>query len=42
MSRKKHDWNTWENYLKVHERVLKDFDANIITQNPSYKVDIAT
>mgnify|MGYP003673959771 CR=1 FL=1 len=38
MSSTKHDWNTWENYLRVHERVLKDFASSILSSNPTYQL----
>ena len=38
----KHGPNTWENYLKVHERVLRDFSGNITTSDPQYKVKYIT
>ncbi len=40
--KEKHGWNTWENYLRVHERVLKDYSSNIITSNPLYKIERVT
>ena len=38
MSKKKHDWNTWENYLRVHENVLKKYQANFPNHTPKYAV----
>ena len=40
--KKKHDWNTWENYLRVHESVLKTYQANFLTQFPKYSIDEIT
>ena len=36
--KKKHGWNTWENYLRVHESVLKKYQAHFITPSPKYLV----
>lgn len=36
--KKKHGWNTWENYLRVHESVLKKYQTHFITQSPKYSV----
>jgi hypothetical protein len=36
--KKKHGWNTWENYLRVHESVLKKYQPHFITQSPKYSV----
>lgn len=35
---KKHDWNTWENYLRVHESVLRKFSSHVMTVAPKYTV----
>ncbi len=34
----KHGWNTWENYLRVHESVLRKYQANFISPAPKYSV----
>lgn len=40
--REKHGWNTWENYLQVHERVLRDYSKHFQTSNPQYSIDQIT
>jgi hypothetical protein len=40
--KKKHDWNTWENYLRVHESVLRKYQSHFITQNPKYSISELT
>ena len=34
----KHGWNTLENYLRVHESVLKKYQSHFITPSPKYSV----
>lgn len=34
--KEKHGWNTFENYLRVHESVLKKYSSHIVSQNPKY------
>jgi len=36
--KKKHGWNTWENYLRVHESVLKRYQSHFVTPSPKYSV----
>jgi len=38
----KHDWNTFENYIRVHEKVLRDYSNYFFTQNPTYKEERVT
>ena len=38
MNKKKHGWNTWENYIRVHEKVLKQYQASLVNQNTLYDV----
>lgn len=38
----KHGWNTWDNYLNVHEKVLKKYQGNFATSNPRYKIEYIT
>lgn len=40
--KKKHDWNTWENYLRVHESVLKKYQHHFVSQNPKYSISELT
>ncbi len=42
MKKKKHDWNTWENYLRVHENVLKKYKDNFPSHMPKYAVEMIT
>lgn len=38
----KHGSNTLENYIRVHEKVLRDYSQYIITQNPMYSEEFIT
>jgi len=38
----RHDWNTWDNYFNVHEKVLKNYSANFVNPQIKYKDDRIT
>lgn len=40
-SGKKHDWNNYNNYIIVHERVLRDYAGHFIN-NPVYDLEQVT
>lgn len=40
--KKKHGWNTWENYFRIHEKVLKTYQAHFPNHIPKYAVQIIT
>ncbi len=42
MPKVKHDWNTLENYLSVHQKVWKKYNLALATGLPFYKVQIIT
>ena len=42
MPRTKHDWNTLENYISVHQAVWKKYKLNLATGKPFYSVEIIT
>ena len=39
---KRHGRNTWENYLKVHESVLRKYSSHFVNPNISYKIEKIT
>jgi hypothetical protein len=38
----KYGRNTWDNYLKVHESVLKKYVKHFVSQNVTYKIEKIT
>ncbi len=38
----KHGWNTFDNYLRVHEKVLRTYSGHIFTQDPQYTISQIT
>jgi hypothetical protein len=38
----KHGWNNWDNYLSVHEKVLKNYSSNFLNTPIYYKIEKIT